>query len=130
MTRSIGSDPNIARSLLEGAKMAASKQPSGDAKGLADDFRKKLLDRRVELESQLNTAQVGETSPSKIGEALQDLNQEVKKVDELTESFLMGEKDFHEVAVQIRQSDLALKYAFAVRNKLVDAYREVMRMSV
>ena len=130
MTRSIGSDPNIARTLLEGAKIAASKQPSGDAKGLADDFRKKLLDRRVELESQLNTAQVGETSPSKIGEALQDLNQEVKKVDELTESFLMGEKDFHEVAVQIRQSDLALKYAFAVRNKLVDAYREVMRMSV
>jgi len=130
MTRSIGSDPNIARTLLEGAKMAASKQPSGDAKGLADDFRKKLLDRRVELESQLSTAQVGETSPSKIGEALQDLNQEVKKVDELTESFLMGEKDFHEVAVQIRQSDLALKYAFAVRNKLVDAYREVMRMSV
>jgi flagellar hook-basal body complex protein FliE len=130
MTRSIGSDPNIARTLLEGAKMAASKQPSGDAKGLADDFRKKLLDRRVELESQLNTTQVGETSPSKIGEALQDLNQEVKKVDELTESFLMGEKDFHEVAVQIRQSDLALKYAFAVRNKLVDAYREVMRMSV
>ncbi len=130
MTRSIGSNPNIARTLLEGAKMAASKQPSGDAKGLADDFRKKLLDRRVELESQLNTAQVGETSPSKIGEALQDLNQEVKKVDELTESFLMGEKDFHEVAVQIRQSDLALKYAFAVRNKLVDAYREVMRMSV
>lgn len=130
MTRSIGSDPNIARTLLEGAKMAASKQPSGDAKGLADDFRNKLLDRRVELESQLSTAQVGETSPSKIGEALQDLNQEVKKVDELTESFLMGEKDFHEVAVQIRQSDLALKYAFAVRNKLVDAYREVMRMSV
>ena len=130
MTRSIGSNPNIARTLLEGAKIAASKQPSGDAKGLADDFRKKLLDRRVELESQLNTAQVGETSPSKIGEALQDLNQEVKKVDELTESFLMGEKDFHEVAVQIRQSDLALKYAFAVRNKLVDAYREVMRMSV
>jgi flagellar hook-basal body complex protein FliE len=130
MTRSIGSDPNIARTLLEGAKIAASKQPGGDAKGLADDFRKKLLDRRVELESQLNTSKVAESNPSKFGEALQNLNQEVKKVDDLTESFLMGEKDFHEVAVQIRQSDLALKYAFSVRNKLVDAYREVMRMSV
>ena len=61
---------------------------------------------------------------------IQHLDQEVRKVDDLTESFLKGEKDFHEVAVQIRQSDLALKYAFAVRNKLVDAYREVMRMSV
>jgi len=110
--------------------MGKSKQPGGDAKGLADDFRKKLLDRRVELESQLSTSKVGEAAPSKITEALQNLNLEVKKVDDLTESFLMGEKDFHEVAVQIRQSDLALKYAFAVRNKLVDAYREVMRMSV
>jgi flagellar hook-basal body complex protein FliE len=130
MTRSIGSDPSIARTLLEGARMGKSKQPGGDAKGLADDFRKKLLDRRVELESQLSTSKVGEAAPSKITEALQNLNLEVKKVDDLTESFLMGEKDFHEVAVQIRQSDLALKYAFAVRNKLVDAYREVMRMSV
>jgi flagellar hook-basal body complex protein FliE len=130
MTRSIGSDPSIARTLLEGARMGKSKQPGGDAKGLADDFRKKLLDRRVELESQLSTSKAGEAAPSKITEALQNLNLEVKKVDDLTESFLMGEKDFHEVAVQIRQSDLALKYAFAVRNKLVDAYREVMRMSV
>ena len=130
MTRSIGSDPSIARTLLEGARMTASKQPGEGAKGLADDFRKKLLDRRVELEAQLGAGPVGETSPSKIGETLKHLNSEVQKVDELTESFLMGEKDFHEVAVQIRQSDLALKYAFAVRNKLVDAYREVMRMSV
>jgi len=130
MTRSIGSDPSIARSLIEGARLAASKQPSDDAKGLADEFRKKLVDRRAELEGQLNTERVSETKGSPFSEAIQHLDQEVRKVDDLTESFLKGEKDFHEVAVQIRQSDLALKYAFAVRNKLVDAYREVMRMSV
>jgi len=130
MTRSIGSDPSIARALIEGARLAASKQPSGDAKGLADDFRKKLIDRRAELESQLNTERVQETAGTPFSDAIQHLDQEVRKVDDLTESFLKGEKDFHEVAVQIRQSDLALKYAFAVRNKLVDAYREVMRMSV
>ena len=34
---------------VEGARLAASKQPSADSKGLADEFRKQLLDRRVEL---------------------------------------------------------------------------------
>ena len=130
MTRSIGSDPSIARALIEGARLATSKQPSENAKGLADEFRKKLLDRRAELESQLGTERVAETANSPISNAIHHLDHEVKKVDGLTESFLKGEKDFHEVAVQIRQSDLALKYAFAIRNKLVDAYREVMRMSV
>ena len=130
MTRSIGSDPSIMRALTEGARLAASNKPSADSKGLADEFRKKLLDRRVELVAQLNTDRVAEASNSSISNAIHHLDSEVRKVDDLTESFLKGEKDFHEVAVQIRQSDLALKYAFAIRNKLVDAYREVMRMSV
>ena len=130
MTRSIGSDPGIARALIESARLGASKKPSEGANGLADEFRKKLIDRRAELESQLGVQQVTETSGSAISTAIQHLDHEVRKVDDLTESFLKGEKDFHEVAVQIRQSDLALKYAFAIRNKLVDAYREVMRMSV
>ena len=130
MTRSIGSDPGIARALIEGARLATSKQPSESAKGLADEFRKKLLDRRAELESQLGAERVTETPNTSISNAIHHLDHEVKKVDDLTESFLKGEKDFHEVAIQIRQSDLALKYAFAIRNKLVDAYREVMRMSV
>ena len=130
MTRSIGSDPSIARALIDGARLAASKQPSENAKGLADEFREKLLARRSQLESQLGAERVSETPNSSISNAIHHLDSEVRKVDDLTESFLKGESDFHEVAVQIRQSDLALKYAFAVRNKLVDAYREVMRMSV
>ena len=130
MTRSIGSDPGIARALIESARLAASKQPSADSKGLADEFRKKLLDRRVELEAQLNTDRVAETSSSSISNAIHHLDSEVRKVDSLTESFLKGESDFHEVAVQIRECDLALKYAFALRNKLGDAYREVMCVSV
>ena len=130
MTRRIGSEPSIARALIEGARLAASNRPSENTEGLADEFRKKLLDRRAALESQLGTERVAETASSPLSDAIHHLDHEVKKVDDLTESFLKGEKDFHEVAVQIRQSDLALKYAFAVRNKLVDAYREVMRMSV
>ena len=39
-------------------------------------------------------------------------------------------RDLHEIAARVKQADLSLKYALQVRNKLIDAYREVMRMSV
>jgi len=41
-----------------------------------------------------------------------------------------GATDFHQVAAQIKRSELTFKFALEVRNKLIDAYRETMRMSV
>ena len=39
-------------------------------------------------------------------------------------------QDFHEVAAALKTSELSFKFALEVRNKLIDAYREVMRMGV
>ena len=41
-----------------------------------------------------------------------------------------GIQDFHELAAHLKQSELTFKFALEVRNKLIDAYRETMRMSV
>jgi len=38
--------------------------------------------------------------------------------------------DFHEAASKLKEAELGLRFALEVRNKFVDAYREVMRMSV
>jgi flagellar hook-basal body complex protein FliE len=38
--------------------------------------------------------------------------------------------DFHEIAVQLKSAELSFRFAMEIRNKLVDAYREIMRMSV
>ena len=35
-----------------------------------------------------------------------------------------------ELAARVRRADLTLKYSMEIRNRLIDAYREVMRMSV
>lgn len=35
-----------------------------------------------------------------------------------------------ELAARLRRADLTLKYSMEIRNRLIDAYREVMRMSV
>ncbi len=38
--------------------------------------------------------------------------------------------DLHEIVARLKKSDLTVKFALEIRNKLIDAYREVMRMSV
>src|SRR5690349_5290790 len=68
---------------------------------------------------------------SALVDGLRSVDAEVKKADALVEDVVAGRvTDFSEVAAQLKQSDLSLKFALEVRNKFVDAYREVMRMSV
>jgi len=41
-----------------------------------------------------------------------------------------GEGNLHELSISLEKADVAMRVAVKVRNKLVDAYNEVMRMSV
>ena len=60
-----------------------------------------------------------------------EINSQLQTSEKVIEGVLKGEiTEFHEVAAQIKQADLGFKFALAVRNKFIDAYREVMRMSV
>lgn len=64
-------------------------------------------------------------------ESLRGIDREVRATDELPLAMLRGEvSDFHEVAARIKNAELTFKFALEVRNKLIDAYRETMRMSV
>lgn len=68
---------------------------------------------------------------SKLEAGLDQINRQVQLGDQLVDDIVTGEvSDFHEVAAQIKQADLSFKFTLAVRNKFVDAYREIMRMSV
>ena len=59
------------------------------------------------------------------------VEREVRGVDELPTELLSGRiENFHEVAVQLKKAEFTFRFAMEVRNKLIDAYREVMRMSV
>ncbi|MBK7858975.1 MAG: flagellar hook-basal body complex protein FliE [Archangiaceae bacterium] len=41
-----------------------------------------------------------------------------------------GDGNLHELSLSLEKADVAMRVAVKVRNKLVDAYNEVMRMSV
>lgn len=68
---------------------------------------------------------------SHLVDGVQAVDAKLKNAGSMPQKMLTGEvEDFHEVAVQLRQADLSFKFAMEIRNKLIDAYREVMRMSV
>lgn len=59
------------------------------------------------------------------------LDQRARGAQELPQDLVTGKvTDFHEIAVQIKDAELSFRFALEIRNKLIDAYREVMRMSV
>lgn len=63
--------------------------------------------------------------------ALQDAQTQGAKSDEQTLSLLSGDiTDLHTATIQAQKAELTLNLAIQIRNKVVDAYNEVMRMSV
>ena len=58
-------------------------------------------------------------------------NASVASVDRLGQDMVSGAiSDFHELPGRLKQAELTFKFSMEVRNKLIEAYREVMRMSV
>lgn len=69
------------------------------------------------------------------GETLKDAIASVDHLQKDSEaaqaSFARGEEvDLHDVLIRIEEADVAFKTMMEVRNKLVDAYKEIMRMGV
>ena len=59
------------------------------------------------------------------------IDREVRSAESLPVDLLTGKvDDFHEIAVQLKNAELSFKFAMEIRNKLIDAYREIMRMNV
>ncbi|TYQ13155.1 UNVERIFIED_CONTAM: flagellar hook-basal body complex protein FliE [Acetivibrio alkalicellulosi] len=73
-----------------------------------------------------------------IGNFGEYLNNAIKRVDELekdsrtiTEDFAAGRTDnIHQVMIAAQKSEIALQFTMQIRNKIMDAYNEIMRMQI
>jgi len=83
---------------------------------------------------------LGQTSPApkagsagfadELGKALQAVDQVQKEGDAQAAQLALGGGNLHETALALETADVAMRTAVKVRNKLVDAYQEVMRMNL
>ena len=66
-----------------------------------------------------------------LGSALQSLNGQLTTADASMADFASGgSADLHTVMLDLQEASLGLKVGIAVRDKLLEAYQEVMRLSI
>ena len=122
MVGRIGSGGGLAREAILAA-LKSQSQKAGQVPQQAADLAARL-DAPQEQTSSSGFA-------AKLGESIQSVNAAVGNTESLPNQLISGEiKDFHEVAVQLKEAELSFRFAMEIRNKLIDAYREVMRMNV
>lgn len=65
-----------------------------------------------------------------LGKALSSVEAQQLEADRNAEKVALGGGNLHETALALEKADIAMRVAMKVRNKLVEAYQEVMRMTV
>ncbi|MDD3706481.1 MAG: flagellar hook-basal body complex protein FliE [Clostridiaceae bacterium] len=66
-----------------------------------------------------------------LNNALNDVNKLQIESEQLNQAFAMGLNDnIHQVMIASEKADIALQFTIQVRNKVLEAYQEIMRMPV
>lgn len=88
---------------------------------------------RIMLNTEPLHARIGKRNPEfaeRIKEAVKDVNTKQHVADQAIEKVLMGEMGLHEGMMTIGKAETSLKILAQVRNKVLTAYNEVMRMQI
>jgi flagellar hook-basal body complex protein FliE len=64
-------------------------------------------------------------------DAVNDLNESQLRADDLVQQLATGgDVELHDVMIAQEQADLSFQLAIQVRNKVLEAYQEIMRMQI
>ena len=76
----------------------------------------------------LREAPKGEGFGEFIKGAVEKVNEMETQADQSVEQLMMGKTGIHETMIALQKADISLRFLLQVRNKAMDAYREIMRM--
>jgi flagellar hook-basal body complex protein FliE len=65
-----------------------------------------------------------------LGKAIDGVDKLQVAADQEAQSVANGGGNVHELAIALEKADVSMRLALKVRNKVVEAYTEIMRMSV
>ncbi len=71
----------------------------------------------------------GSTS-SPLAQGIQEFSQVFENVETATQAMTMGQGDAHSVVEALATAEVALETAVTIRNRVVEAYQELLRMPV
>ena len=78
-----------------------------------------------------STDEEGVSFADTLSESLDKVNDLQKEADKAIEDFATGKtRNIHETMIAVNKADIAFRLTMQVRNKIVEAYQEVMRTQV
>lgn len=63
-----------------------------------------------------------------LGQSIDELNRLSDEAEQKVQGMVMGETDIHEAMIAMEKAGISLKLMIQVRNKVIAAYEEIMRM--
>ena len=64
-------------------------------------------------------------------EALEKVNSQQKKAEKMADDYASGKiSSIHDVIIEAEKASMSLRLTVEVRNRIVEAYREIMRMQL
>jgi flagellar hook-basal body complex protein FliE len=65
-----------------------------------------------------------------LNKSVGETNDLFAQADQATQAMAFGQKDVHQAMIALEQANLAFRLMIQVRNKIISAYEEIMRMQV
>lgn len=65
-----------------------------------------------------------------LSQSIDQLNRELLKADQMAQEMMLGQVDVHQAMIAMEQAHLTLRFLIQVRNKLIAAYEEIMRIQL
>ena len=86
----------------------------------------------------LPRAEKGESTPAAPGSdfkkilsnSIQEVNKLQTQANEAVQGMVLGKTDIHTAMIAMEKSGISFRLMMAVRNKMISAYEEVMRMQI
>lgn len=73
----------------------------------------------------------GDAFKDVLGATLKNVNDSLMGAEKITQDFVLGKDvELHQVIIAGEQASLALQMTVQIRNKVIEAYQEIMRMQV
>lgn len=75
-------------------------------------------------------AATGPSTIQRVGEAAEDFAAQMAQVDAVSTGAMTGKVETHQLVQTIAEAELAMETVVAIRDKVVEAYQEILRMPV
>ncbi|MFD2612999.1 flagellar hook-basal body complex protein FliE [Paenibacillus gansuensis] len=77
-----------------------------------------------------SSSEVTEQFSNMLKNAIETLNTQEQTVRTMNDKFAVGEVDVHQVMIASQKAELGLQLTSQIRNKVIEAYQEIMRTQI